>query len=261
MDNLNYINDLMAGGRYTFTVQEMAKTLHLLLVAAQAGIQRLRKKRVIATLVHGFYLILPPEYRKAGCMPPEYFIHELMEYLAQPYYVGLLSAAQFHGSAHQQPQQFQVVINKTRLPLHCGQAHIIFVARKDVSQVPVQNFNTHYGIVQVSTPEATARDLVIYSHHCGGMDYVATVLSELFEKINADKLVSLIQQSREFTWVQRLGYLFNFLEHPQLSEALAKAMKGKRLQPCFLEPHAAHRKEKKDKKWNIWVNVELELEI
>ncbi|HAR49066.1 MAG TPA: hypothetical protein DCR81_02985 [Smithella sp.] len=32
-----------------------------------------------------------------------------MAYLAQPYYVGLLSAASLHGSAHQQPQQFHVV--------------------------------------------------------------------------------------------------------------------------------------------------------
>lgn len=94
-------------------------------------------------------------------MPPEYFINELMGYLSQPYYVGLLSAAQFHGAAHQQPQQFQVVINKPRLPLHCGQARVIFVTKKDTSQVPVENFNTPYGIVQVSTPLVSKR-IVFY---------------------------------------------------------------------------------------------------
>jgi len=261
MNALTYINDLMAEGRYTFSLQELVKTLCLLPVSAQAAIQRLRKKKVITTLVSGFYLILPPEYQKAGCMPPEYFINELMGYLSQPYYVGLLSAAQFHGAAHQQPQQFQVVVNKPRLPLHCGQAHVIFITKKDVSQVPVENFNTPYGIVQVSTPEVTAKDLVTYSQYCGGIDYIATILSELSEKIKADQLAVLAQQGREFTWVQRLGYLCDFLNYPELSRELKIITQGKRLQPCFLDPHAIHRKEKRDQKWNVWINVDLELEI
>lgn len=261
MNTLTYIDELMASGRYTFTIQEMLKALRLSFTAAHSAIQRLRQKRIVVAPVRGFYLILPPEYRKAGCMPPEYFIHEMMQYLNQAYYVGLLSAAQFYGAAHQQPQQFQVVVKKTRLHIHCGQAHIVFVARKDVHQTPVQNFNTHYGIVQVSTATATARDLIVYSQHCGGIEYVATVLSELSEKIDATQLKSLVQSSRELTWVQRLGYLLDRLEQSQISEALQKAIAGKRLQPCFLEPHATIHKGEKNKKWQVWVNIHLELEI
>jgi predicted transcriptional regulator of viral defense system len=184
-----------------------------------------------------------------------------MQYLDQAYYVGLLSAAQFYGAAHQQPQQFQVIVEKTRLRIHCGQAHIVFIARKDVHQIPVQDFNTHYGIVRVSTATATARDLVVYSQHCGGVEYVATLLSELSEKIDAAQLTALVQSSREVTWVQRLGYLFDWLEQPQLSEMLQKAITGKRLQPCLLEPHVATHKGEKNKKWQVWANIHLELEI
>jgi predicted transcriptional regulator of viral defense system len=58
----------------------------------------------------GFYVIVPLEYASSGILPPEWFIDELMKFLRQPYYVGLLSAAAIHGAAHQQPQEFHVVI-------------------------------------------------------------------------------------------------------------------------------------------------------
>ena len=43
-----------------------------------------------------------------------------MDRLEVPYYAGLLTAARYHGAAHQQPQIFQVVVPKNRPPIHCG---------------------------------------------------------------------------------------------------------------------------------------------
>ena len=48
----------------------------------------------------GFYTIVPPEYRTAGCIPPEQFIPDLMDYLGEAYYAGLLSVSEYHGAAH-----------------------------------------------------------------------------------------------------------------------------------------------------------------
>jgi hypothetical protein len=48
--------------------------------------------------------------------------------------------------------------------------------------------NTPRGTITVSTPEATALDLVDYQHHAGGLSQVTTVLAELAEKINDEKL-------------------------------------------------------------------------
>jgi len=42
----------------------------------------------------GFYVIVSPEYRSLGCRPAEQFIPDLMEYLGEVYYAGLLSAAE-----------------------------------------------------------------------------------------------------------------------------------------------------------------------
>ena len=46
------------------------------------------------------------------------------------YYAGLLSAAQFHGAAHQRPQEFQVFLAKNRRSIQCGTVRVAFLARK-----------------------------------------------------------------------------------------------------------------------------------
>ena len=51
-----------------------------------------------------------------------------MAHLNQPYYVALLSAAAYHGAAHQKPQVFQVMIPKARRGLECGGVRVDFVA-------------------------------------------------------------------------------------------------------------------------------------
>lgn len=55
----------------------------------------------------GFHVIVPPEYRNLGCLPPDQFVPQLMEHLGLVYYAGLLSAARLHGAAHRAPMVFK----------------------------------------------------------------------------------------------------------------------------------------------------------
>lgn len=261
MNISDYIESLQAQGRYTFATKEAEQTLIISKVALKSALHRMRQKRVLTDPVRGFQLILPPEYRKMGVMPPEYFIDELMHYLKAPYYVGLLSAAQFHGAGHQQPQQFQVVTNKSRSDIRCGQAHIVFVARKNIENIPTQIINTPYGTVRVSTPETTAMDLVTYPYRAVGIDHVATLLVELEEKIKSERLFALTQIVKEVTWKQRLGYLLDFLGKESLAAVLEKYLKEHRFQPCALEPGSSTNEKPFNKKWGIIVNVDLEIDL
>ena len=205
-----YLTDLPAQGRYAFSLREAKSALGGSADAVTLALNRLAKQKLIASPARGFYVIVPPEYRALGCLPADQFIPALMAHLGLPYYAGLLSAAQYHGAAHQRPQEFQVFLSKNRRPIRCGAVRVAFIARKRLKDVPVQSFNTPRGTIQVSTPEATALDLVGYADHVGGINQVATVLSELAEQIAPAKL-AMAAETAPIPWVQRRGYLMDIL--------------------------------------------------
>ena len=205
----NVIADLAARGQYHFTSAELRPTLGVSDEAARQALSRLAARGEIASPGRGFYVIVPPEYRRLGCLPADQFIPALMERRRVRYYVGLLSAAQYHGAAHHRPQEFQVILEKNRPAITCGSVKVAFVARRNMGVVPVQSFNNPRGTVLVSTVEATAVDLVGYMHRAGGVDRVAGVLSELGEDMDPKRLVDA-SKTASILWAQRLGYL---LEH------------------------------------------------
>ncbi|MCD6056459.1 MAG: uncharacterized protein K0R12_1421, partial [Gammaproteobacteria bacterium] len=201
-----YINQIQQTGRKSFSKDEAIKALHLSSKAFDMSLLRLRKKGIIATPYKNFHIIVPPEYQAFGCLPANQFIPLLMEHLKISYYVCLLSAAELHGAAHQRPQIFQVMTNKRMRPIHCGKIAVNFIFKKDLSCVPTQFFNVPTGYLITSTPEATAMDLLLYPYQAGGINHIATVLSELVEAIEPQKLLVLARSSSQNAWVQRLGY-------------------------------------------------------
>lgn len=200
------IADLAARGRYHFTSTELRNALDVSDAATRQSLSRLAAKGKIASPARGFYVIVPPEYRRLGCLPPDQFIPDLLEGRKIPYYAGLLSAAQYHGAAHHRPQTFQVVLAANRSPIICGRVRVSFVARRNVGDIPVRNFNTPRGTIRVSTVEATALDLVGYMRRSGGLDHVADLLSYLGEGMEPDRLVEASKLA-PIPWAQRLGYL------------------------------------------------------
>jgi predicted transcriptional regulator of viral defense system len=214
-----FLTDLAARGRYHFTTTELREALGVSLVAARASLRRLKRRGVIADPHRGFHVIVPPEYRRLGCLPAEQFVPHLMEHLHERYYVALLSAAELHGAAHQRPQAFQVMIATHRRPILCGQVRVQFVARRDLAGTPVVEKHSPRGRMRVASSEATALELVGYADQAGGLDHVATVLGDLAEALDASRLVAAARRS-PIAWVQRLGYLLERIDRNELVDAL-----------------------------------------
>ena len=228
--------------------------------AIKLALNRLAKQKAIASPSRGFWVIVPPEYRSLGCPPADQFIPALMARLKLPYYVGLLSAAQYHGAAHQRPQALSVVLAKNREPLHCGTVRVQFVARKRVAEVPVQSFNTPRGTLQVSSPEATALDLVGYADHAGGLNQVATVLSELAEKLDAEKLAEAARTA-PLPWAQRVGYLLDHLGFGAKTGPLKVYVRQHARVSSPLVPKARRARARRNKDWRLYVNGKVEVEL
>ena len=279
-----YIESLASRGRYQFGSEEARKALGVSEAAAKLALNRLARRGLIASPARGFYVIVLPEYHRLGCLPAEQFIPSLMQRQGLDYYAGLLSAAQFYGAAHQRPQEFQVMLAKARRPIHCGQIRVVFHVRKRLKDVPVQTLNTPRGTILVSAPEATALDLVGYQEQVGGLDVVATVLAELAEKIDPEKLAT-VAQTAPLPWAQRLGYLLQKVGFAEKTTALKDYVRRHARQSAALLPgapvkDAPHRVARKgnavvirakckhlaknaqrDVAWKVIVNADVEAEL
>ena len=257
---LEYFLDTKASsGRFHFTTEAAAEATKSSLVAVRASIRRMKKKGYIADPAKGFHLIVPPEYRAIGCLPADQFVPLLMDQLQKTYYAGLLSAAEIHGAAHQKPQVFQVVVPANHPEIRCGSVRVHFIARRNAVNVTRSRINTLRGVLEVSSPEATAFDLVGYPDHCGGLSNVTTVLAELADLLDEDKL---LHESRfsPTPWHQRLGFLLELSGARKCTKALAAyiAGDGRDYIPlhCGVRIHNAGR----DKRWKVLVNDSVELD-
>lgn len=225
--------------------------------AVRTQIQRLREAGVVASPVRSFHVIVPPEYRRLGCLPAEQFIDQLMGELVEPYYVGLLSAAERHGAAHQRPQALQVMVRRNRRPVECGRVRIDFIARHDLERMPVHSFNTPRGYVRYATPEVTGLELLGYPNHAGGLSNVATVLGELAENINPERLAEAAMLS-PISWSQRLGYLLETLGQEPLAAALLPVVQGRAHSDTRLRRASAVTGSRWNARWRLIVNADVE---
>jgi predicted transcriptional regulator of viral defense system len=258
MKSHEFINMLRSQGRYYFTITDADKALELTKIATINALRRLRLKNAVVSPARGFYLIVPPEYQILGCLPAEMFIPDLMKHLNQPYYVGFISAAQYYGAAHQKPQRFQVVTSKTRSPIHCGRVYVEFIANKHAAEMPIKKFNTSAGTINVAIPEVIAADIVSMPQHAAGINNTATILADLAEEIDIQRLIELTKHRRELFWLQRLGYLLEFLSFTQLANEISKILSDKQLHWARLVSQAKYKPLQRNKKWKIIVNTKVE---
>lgn len=260
MTAADLIDDLASQGQYHFTTKEAVGRLGVSVAAARTSIRRLQSKGLVAAPHRGFYVVVPPEYRRLGCLPADQFVPQLMRHLGLAYYAALLTAGRYHGAAHQQPQVFQVVVAQNRPPITCGEVRVSFVARRNAADVPTVRLNTPRGYLAVSTPEATAFDLVGYPQHSGGIDNIATVLAELAEQLDPAALASLAPLS-PVPWAQRLGHLLERVGAADKASPLAEHVASVVNETTALVASSPAEGAPYDKRWRLLANVQVEPDL
>jgi predicted transcriptional regulator of viral defense system len=230
--------------------------------------ERLQRRGQLIRPRRGFYVIVPPQYLAMGAPPPEWFIDALMRNERRPYYVGLLSAAATHGASHQAVMEFQVVTDKPLPDIEAGRSRITFSYRKDIAAVSagIEDRKTPAGYMKLSSPELTVFDLVRYPHSGAGLDNVATVLSELAERLQSDKLAAL-SRAFEKAVVQRLGHLFGRLGHASTAEAMFAALSERGSLPWVEldpkqagDPDLSPPPQERDERWRVIVRRPPEID-
>lgn len=151
-------------------------------------------------------------------------------------------------------------------PIRCGKIAVDFIFKKQLSGTPIQPFNMPTGYLITSTPEVTAMDLLLYSHQAGGVNHIATVLTELIEVMEPKKLLELACSSTQNAWVQRLGYILEKID-PYETTKKAECIELLREHIQHINPSYVALIERgikslsRDKTWRIIVNTEIESDM
>lgn len=254
-----WVDSLQAVGRYTFTHRDLRQLGGRSAIAIDAALRRLKQKGRIQAPRRGFFVIVPVEYRAAGCPPATWFVADLMRFLGQPYYTGILSAAALHGAAHQQPMAFQVVTDRPTRPANAGRVRIEFHMSRVLKRTPVVEMPTETGTIRVASPEATAFDLVRYPAAAGYWSNVATVLGELAERMRPEAL-DLCATYQATPDVQRMGYLLECIDRQDLGARLAARIGAERIRPVLLASKHKPGRNKPHPTWRVVPNVKVEVD-
>jgi predicted transcriptional regulator of viral defense system len=224
------------------------------------ALKRLADAGEIFSPARGFYVIIPAQYRSWGAVPAAWFMDPMMSHLHRSYYVGLLTAAEQLGAAHQRPQAFQVITDKYLPDRAFGRVRLQFLVNQHAAELPTTVVNTPTGTMRVSTPAVTALDLANRPLDSGGLDNVATVLIELVDQHPvADRELIKAAEHYPSGSVRRIAYLLESFCDAHLDELHAHAAPAGR-EPAPLDP-AGPRRGHVDPRWNVRVNTTVEPDL
>ena len=222
----------------------------------------LRQKGILFSPYRAFYVILPPQYRLIGSVPPSFYIDYLMKLLGKNYYFGLLSAAVFHGAAHQRPMSDVVMTERPKLTAPKTENRLVrFVYRQEIPREFLLEKNGEGGVVRYSNAELTAVELVQYEQYAAGLSHVATVLEELLEATDFAHASEGVFKVCKDSAIQRLGYL---VEREIGDERQGEVIYHEWVRTCKVPhfvPLALHSPMlafRRDERWKVDVNVTIE---
>lgn len=256
-----FLYSRLAVGQYAFTVNELINEFHLTKKVIFQALNRLIKKRAIAKIRQGFYVILSPDSVKMGILSIDLYIDDLMKSLGKPYYIGLLSAAQLHGAAHQKVM-VDFVVTTYPLPRNIinKKMKIYFIGKKELITEGIVQKKSRAGYFNVSSPELTAFDLLSQTRRFG-LNHITTVLQELHEVMKIPTLKKIAILNNNMTNIQRFGYILeNFMKGQKLANTLYKIIENKNVSYIPLSP-VKKRTGQHNSKWKLIINTEIDPDL
>ena len=257
-----YIREREIRGRVTFTIDDVRQAVNLSDNSLVTELQRQVARGRICIPYRGFYVIIPPQYALKGVVPPTSYIDNLMNAVRKPYYLCLLSAAEFYGASHQRAMQTQVMTIAPRLRPSKMNDLLNWNYRQLIPSELLMKKNAEMGVILYSSAELTAIDLVQFASHVGGYQRAATVLAELMESVDVDRIEFVLPYTTTAT-VQRLGYLLEFvLEEQHKADKLYKLLKAStpKWKKVLMSNASEEESSSMGNRWHVNMNIEIEID-
>lgn len=265
-----FLDDLQAGGRYSFSSEEAILRLKCSADAwGQSAVRLVRSRRLVSPR-RGFYLILRPEDQVLGAPDPVRWIDAFMHHLKLDYRISMLRAAAFHGSSHQSAMLFQLIVPRQVRPVTIGRHKLQFIYQSPASFAKVNRpdwlgrIKSDTGFAQIAGIELTLLDSIRYFHKAAGINGAAQIAHDLGAKAVPGKLAKIAVEYEQSA-VRRLGYLLERFGHARQASALlpiaSKAKSMKSLDPSLRPVGAlAAGASEMNETWKLEINVPVEID-
>lgn len=233
------IDDAERTGRLTLTTEQLAQMLPGLSARAlQQALFRLQRRGRLTRVARGagHWVVVPLMHAASGAPPLETWLHRfLTTTLKEPYYVGLLSAAEAYGVSPYATTFTQIMVSRQRRPITVGRQRIVFHTRANITRLPTRWHETDDGRFRISTPELTMLDLIRRQDIVGGLGRVIEVLTELAAHATGDGLTAALDAANDVPNAQRLGALLA-PHSAALAETIAAWLDDRPLRTIRLSP-------------------------
>ncbi len=215
-----FIDARLAAGYVAFSLSELVEETGLSIIAARNQLLRLVSRIVRVSRTQQFFLIVAPEHRAMGTPPPAWWLDDYFAWLGHRYYLALQSAAGTYGSNPQALQVTQVMTDGPRREIEVGRIRVRFFVKRGIERTPTRPLANAFAPIRVSTPAATAFDLVRYAAQIGGIGRVVETLVPLLPLIHPPDLKRVLEAENEKATAQRLGYIIETAGKPELASVI-----------------------------------------
>jgi len=235
-----FCDSRLALGRVTLSLSDLTKESGLSAIAAKRQLSRLRGKAVRISPRQPFFLIVGPEHRSMGAPPANWWLQDFFDWLGRPYYLALQSAASSFGSNPQALQVTQVMTDRPCRAIKVGRIQVKFFVKRGIERAPTQQPAGAVAPLCVSTPEATAFDLIRYATSIGGIERAAETIRPLLPVLRARELNRVLDAENEPAVAQRLGFVVEASGDKSLAKVVRDWLPDK-LTPVTLSPTKGKR--------------------
>lgn len=263
MNAKEYIRYLLSVEDYSFSLEEIAGKTANNNISLKFELLRLAEKGEIINLRKGFYLIIPSRYSSAKKLPLQLYCEKLFNYLDRNYYVGLFSAAKFHGASHQQVQRDYLITGKPKFnDISKKTIDIRFFTTTNWPDKNIQQKKSDAGIFKISSPALTIVDLIHHQTKLGGINRMLATIEELTEELTESDLADLLSWYPNKSTLQRFGFLLEELGiEEEFQEMIYSELKAKKIFPVLLSPKSKEKPGAVDNRWKVAINVKLENDL
>jgi predicted transcriptional regulator of viral defense system len=263
MNAKEYIKYLLSIENYSFSVKEIAEATDGTSNSLKFELHRLSEKGEIINLRKGFYIIITPRYSSSRKLPIQLYCEKLFQYLNKSYYVGLFSAAKFHGASHQQTQRDYLITEQPKLnDISKNTINIRFFTSRNWPYKNIQVKKSDAGIYRVSSPALTIVDLIHHQTKLGGISRMHATIEELAEELTIDDMEKLLEWYPNKSTLQRVGFLLEEIEiRKDFPDLIFNNLKTNKFFPVLLSPKSNEKAGAVYNKWKVDVNVKIESDL